>query len=122
MITRRAFGIGSLALLATPAVVKAAFEPMRVWSSHQSGMMLMVDPLPGELIVGDMITIDGVERWYRGDNTPTRRSRQFVITHRAEPGHRVVSLYPPIIGEHNPRHRTVVELPMNRAQIRLVRA
>lgn len=121
MIARRTVLQGIGAALVSPIAVKLLLpEPMRVWSSHQSGYGLTVEPLPGVLRLGEVITIDGVECWHRIDNTPTRWLRQFVVTRRAEPGHRVLFLYPPIIGEHDSQYRTVVELPMNKAQIRVV--
>lgn len=130
--SRRSFITGLVALVAAPAIVRAgslmpansgliaAPAPIRVWASNQSGRALTVEPLPSVLQLGDVITIDDVYAWYRPDNTPIRRLRQFVVMAQAEPGHRVVHLYPPIIGEHDSRHRTVVGYPMNQAIVRVL--
>lgn len=121
MISRRTVLQGLAASVALPVVAKAAIaKSIRVWASNQSGNALTVEPLPHALNLGDVFTIDGVFAWHRVDNTPTRHLRQFVIVKRAGPEHRVVHLYPPIIGEHDPRYRTIVDYPMNRAVVRVV--
>lgn len=121
MISRRTVLQGLAASIALPVVVKAVVpEPIRVWASNQSGNALTVEPLPHVLRLGDVLTIENVNVWHRLDNTPTRRLRQFVVVAQAEPGHRVVHLYPPIVGEHDPRYRTVVDYPMNQAIVRVL--
>lgn len=148
MITsRRSILTGLVALVAAPAIVRAGSsiglpvitraddtrdaeivrclsfvvpEQIRVDASYQSGSTLVVRPLPRALECGDIITIDEVFAWHRPDNTPVRRQRQFVVVRPAKAGEVLVHFYPPIIGEHDPRYRTVVDYPMNRAIVRVL--
>lgn len=122
MMNRRKFLVGTAALaVSAPAVARAlAVGPLTtVDASFQSGTSLFVRPLSEPLNVGDVFTIEGVDAWLRVEGRKTKRSRKFVITAKAEAGQRVIHLYPPIDGQG--RYRTVDQLPMNHAEVRLNR-
>lgn len=138
MIERRSFITGLFALVAAPAIVRAAsLMPVKsvvyprsgltrirmadeliatVDASYQSGAGLIVDPLTVALNVGDIITIAGVKAWHRRGGRPADHLRQFVVTAKAERGHRAMFVYPTLDGHGH--YRTVDQLPMNRAEIR----
>lgn len=117
MIGRRGFLAGLIALADAPKLVKAAAPAEIVVDvSHQSGAAITVKPLYGGLQVGDIITIEGVF-----SNKHPDMLRQFVVTSAAEPGDRVISLYPSLISEHpQERYATVKKLPMRGARINVV--
>lgn len=126
MLQRRAFLTGlAAAVVVAPSIVRAtSIMPVRklatVDASYQTGSAIVINPLARALNVGDIITIDGVDAWSRTTNESTAAPRQFVVTAQAEGGFTHIQIYPPIIGEHEPRYRTVDKLPMNRAEVRLV--
>jgi hypothetical protein len=92
----------------------------RVGAAFQSGSSLIVmDPLLADLNMGAIFTIDGVFAWNRSECEPTSWLRKFIVTAKAEIGHRVIHLYPPIVGEADPAHRTVAALPMGRVCVRI---
>jgi len=71
-----------------------ASPPITVEASNQSGCALVVHPLSKALDVGTVFTIAGVDRYRLAfdDCVPV----EFIVTRRAEVGHTVIFLYPPI--------------------------
>lgn len=127
MIDRRSFLTGTIAsAVVAPSIVRAtSIMPIRgtphlttIDASYQAGSTIIVRPLTSVLNVGDIITVEGVEAWSRRNDEPLGRPREFVVTARADAGARAVHIYPQIIGEHDPRYRTVVNYPMNMAEVK----
>lgn len=130
-LTRRGLLTGLVAFVAAPAIVrveslmqispKLTSGDMTVWASNQTGYQLTVNPLPFDLKLGDIFTIDNVFAINSVTKEPTDRLRQFVLTTEAKEKHRILSLYPGIIPYHPKGRYTTVDLPpMNNAKMRLV--
>jgi len=82
---------------------------IRVEAANQTGLQLVVDPLPMALDVGTVFCIEGVKR------SDGLVARDFVVTSPVAVGHRVINLYPSIcdVGPY----KTVKELPKHGARV-----
>src|SRR5580693_138101 len=87
-----------------------AVGEIRVEASNQSGLSLVVDPLPMSLDVRTVFCIEGVT-WYSSERDELK-AREFIVTAPAAIGDRVIHLYPPI---ETPR--TVNQLPKHGAHV-----
>lgn len=126
MIERRSFITGLIALVAAPAIVRAGslmpvkrmIEPLAtVDAANQIGSQIIVNGLSNHLMVGDVISFDGVMH-------PRGEQRLFVVISQASKGEKVVNIYPPILTPRTPVEYgygpTVTESPRNRAELKLV--
>jgi|SRR5579859_259659 len=103
--------------------VSGTFSAGTVNGANQTGLTLTTNAITGTLVVGDIITIAGVNAVNRITKTDTGALAQFVVTAAAANAATSVSLYPAIIGPSagNPvQYQTVAALPANSAAISLV--
>jgi hypothetical protein len=131
-LSRRGF-IGALASFALVRPSLALPDrSVRVEASGQTGTTLVLARALGvPLLVGTIVTIEGVQAW--STRYPfTGRLRQFVVTREAKPGERVLHIYPGIVpmqavalrpeNVNVNRYATVVAPPARGAEIREVPA
>jgi hypothetical protein len=128
-LARRGFLVGGLALLATPAIVRASsLMPVRalydtVDVSFQSGTAVTILPSLRGLAVGDVITFQGLKahrRWPWLERQP--ELRHFVVTATVPSGGTVVPLYPPIVDSSDSHYQTTEGLAMRGMKIKRVQA
>lgn len=89
----------------------------------QTGTTINVNATTGTLVVGDIVTFDGVNGVNRVNKQNQGELRQFVITALAISGATSVSIYPaltPAVGTDKVQYQTVDASPINGAQMRLV--
>lgn len=95
-------------------------------SAGQTGSTLAVNAITGTLVVGDIITIDGVNAVNRITKSSTGALRQFVVTANVASGGTSISIYPAIVPADalgNPvQYQTVDVSPANAAQVRMANA
>jgi len=96
-------------------------------STSTSGGTINVNAITGTLLVGDIITIDGVNAVNRVTKDSLGTLRQFVVTANAANGATAISIYPGLIasatgvaGGPDQQYQTVDASPINGAQVRLV--
>lgn len=92
----------------------------------QSGLSITLNATTGTLVVGDIVTFDGVNAVNRITKQSTGQLRQFVVTAPAVSGATSVSIYPALIPPDalgNPvQYQTVDASPANAAQMRMINA
>lgn len=96
-------------------------------STSTSGGTINVNAITGTLLVGDIVTIDGVNAVNRVTKDSLGTLRQFVVTANAANGATAISIYPGLIasatgvaGGPDQQYQTVDASPINGAQMRLV--
>jgi hypothetical protein len=89
----------------------------------QTGTTLVVNPLPGTLNAGDIITIAGVFAVNRITKQSTGSLRQFVVTANVPSGATSIPIYPAIVpasGGNAVQYQTVTASPANNAVVNQV--
>jgi hypothetical protein len=98
------------------------FTAGTVAGAGQTGNTLLVNATTGTLLIGDIITIDGVEAVNRVTKQTTGEDRQFVVTGDVASGGTSISIYPaitPAVNGISVQYQTVTESPGAGAQISL---
>jgi coat protein Gp5 len=98
------------------------FTAGTVNGANQTGPNILTNAITGTLLVGDIITIAGVQAVNRVTKQTTGELRQFVVTANANNGATTISVYPSIIpsaGGNAVQYQTVVNSPANGAVISL---
>lgn len=98
------------------------FTAGTVNGANQTGTTLTVNAITGTLVIGDIITIDGVNGVNRVTKQTTGRARQFVLTANAANGATSLSIYPaitPAVGGVAVQYQTVTASPADAATISL---
>jgi hypothetical protein len=99
-----------------------SFTAGTINGAGQTGPNLVTNAITGTLLVGDIVTIAGVNAVNRVTDATTGELRQFVITANAANGATALSVYPSIIppvGGNAVQYQTVTASPANGAAISL---
>lgn len=99
-----------------------SFTNGAVAGANQTGTTLLTSAITGTLLIGDVITIQGVTAVNRVTKQSTGTLRQFVITANAQNGATQLSIYPAIVpqaGGQDVQYQTVVSSPGDTAPISL---
>lgn len=99
-----------------------SFTAGTVNGAGQTGPSLVVNPITGTFVQGDIITVAGVNAVNRTTKQSTGMLRQFVVTANVINGATAVPIYPAIVpsaGGNDVQYQTVVSSPANGAALTL---
>lgn len=91
--------------------------------ANQTGLAVLVNAITGNLVLGDIVTFDGVNAVNRITKQDTGSLRQFVVTAPVATNGTSIPIYPAIVapvGGQTVQYQTVTASPGDGAQMRLV--